>query len=1203
MANQTERIYRSSMMQAKLKSMSALSLLATALLCLAAGSAPAQTPPAKTFVHPGIWVSQAQLDYVKAQFAAKTDPYYHAITTAQGSVWGTLYGAQNSKTDVLNGTAYSDVNGVSVKIPLIIPAQTAGVTYGPNITFGNALPINVIEGQVVCGSGTRTTPGGSSPDEIRVGCDEELNAASVAYTQALLWAITGNVQYATSAMEVMDYYSGYILNEPIPGPVKTMTSAVPFQGYVFTTYTAASSSGPGDLDYSNPAYLEAANKVFSNAPLQATWASPQWMAAAEILHSYQQANPANAISWPGYSAFVNMLTTYYYAPWLAHDSFYDDHNGNWILTLLDTRMSYSVLTENPSIYNAAIAEWELAVPATYYSYAQDSQFKDLSGNPAPFTYPNGPSDTSTQSVGSGYGWNGQTIFNADTDGVGQEICRDAAHAQYSLSALTSTAETAFIQNDPELYTSQQARLASAMEFQSGIQIAAITATNINNINQAASAAVPTSKLTTFPNASLLCEGQNANSQYGYVPIVKGTMEKGHTALATRLGVPLPNTINYLENYLRPITDSSTWGTMVNPAKNGPNNQIANDRMGVFWETATNATDRADTPYPPYTAVTLPTAPANLAATAASGSVVNLSWTASTDSASTVTGYNIYRNHVYLATSAVPSYTDSNAGGATTYDYIVYAVDAAKNQSLASNSAFVTTPSIPGGNGPTEPSGLSATAATSTIVNLNWTPSTDSASTVTGYNIARNNVLIASSATPSYTDAGVVANTFYTYTVTATDAAGKASPASNFAVVTTPSLPTLTITADNQTVAQNGALPVLSYSVSPSVALSSNPTCLTTLAPSTTVGLYPIMCSGAAAGGYTVAYVTGVLTVTSGTPPPANFSLTVSPLSQTVTVGSGTTYTVTVSPLNGYTGNVSLSVTGLPSGTGSTFSPATVTGGSGSSTLTVTTSSSTPTGSNSLQFSGTDGTLTNNASATLVVNAATSTVTVTANNQTMAQGSPLPAFTFTASPNITFTTPPTCTPPSSVNSSSSAGSYTITCSGAVAPGYTLNYITGVLTIEPVITITAENQTITYGDSIPTPKSTKSPSISLTTNPVCSQSANSSSLPNGTTGYPITCTGAAKPGYAFIYVAGTLTINPLPVTIEARNQTMKLGASLPTFTPEIKPSSAAFTTPPTCTTTATSSSPVGTYPITCSGAVGAGETFTYIPAGGAVLTIKD
>src|SRR5262249_42258610 len=54
--------------------------------------------------------------------------------------------------------------------------------------------------------------------------------------------------------------------------------------------------------------------------------------------------------------------------------------------------------------------------------------------------------------------------------------------------------------------------------------------------------------------------------------------------------------------------------------------------------------------------------------------------------------------------------------------------------------------------------------------------------------------------------------------------------------------------------------------------------------------------------------TVVLVVNAVTP---DFSISATPASQTVTRGSSTTYTVTVGSLNGFTGTVALSATGLP----------------------------------------------------------------------------------------------------------------------------------------------------------------------------------------------------------------------------------------------------------------------------------------------------
>ncbi len=61
--------------------------------------------------------------------------------------------------------------------------------------------------------------------------------------------------------------------------------------------------------------------------------------------------------------------------------------------------------------------------------------------------------------------------------------------------------------------------------------------------------------------------------------------------------------------------------------------------------------------------------------------------------------------------------------------------------------------------------------------------------------------------------------------------------------------------------------------------------------------------------------------------------------------------------------------GLPSGATGTFSPATITGGTGSSTLTITTLASTPVSTSTLTITGTSGALTHTAPVSLIVAAA------------------------------------------------------------------------------------------------------------------------------------------------------------------------------------------------------------------------------------------
>ncbi|MGC2224033.1 MAG: fibronectin type III domain-containing protein [Methylocella sp.] len=74
--------------------------------------------------------------------------------------------------------------------------------------------------------------------------------------------------------------------------------------------------------------------------------------------------------------------------------------------------------------------------------------------------------------------------------------------------------------------------------------------------------------------------------------------------------------------------------------------------------------------------------------------------------------------------------------------------------------------------PTIPTNLSASPVSPTQINLTWTASTSVG--VTGYNIYRNGTLVGTSTTNAYSDTGLTPATYYTYTVSAYDAAGNVS---------------------------------------------------------------------------------------------------------------------------------------------------------------------------------------------------------------------------------------------------------------------------------------------------------------------------------------------------------------------------------------------------------------------------------------------
>ncbi|MFN8274860.1 MAG: GEVED domain-containing protein [Flavobacteriaceae bacterium] len=87
--------------------------------------------------------------------------------------------------------------------------------------------------------------------------------------------------------------------------------------------------------------------------------------------------------------------------------------------------------------------------------------------------------------------------------------------------------------------------------------------------------------------------------------------------------------------------------------------------------------------------TAPSAPTALAASGTTATTTNLAWTASTDNVG-VSGYDVYQNGVYKATSATNSYAVTGLTAATTYSFYVIAKDAAGNASTASNTVSVTT---------------------------------------------------------------------------------------------------------------------------------------------------------------------------------------------------------------------------------------------------------------------------------------------------------------------------------------------------------------------------------------------------------------------------------------------------------------------------------------------------------------------------------
>jgi uncharacterized membrane protein len=95
----------------------------------------------------------------------------------------------------------------------------------------------------------------------------------------------------------------------------------------------------------------------------------------------------------------------------------------------------------------------------------------------------------------------------------------------------------------------------------------------------------------------------------------------------------------------------------------------------------------------------------------------------------------------------------------------------------------------------------------------------------------------------------------------------------------------------------------------------------------------------------------------------DFTISVSPTSLNVTRGNTGNYTVTIGAVNGFTGTVSLSVSGLPSRVTASFNPASVSG-SGTSTLSVQPARNASKGAKTITITGIGNTVSHSTSATL-----------------------------------------------------------------------------------------------------------------------------------------------------------------------------------------------------------------------------------------------
>jgi hypothetical protein len=208
---------------------------------------------ASAFKHPGILVNRAQLEFVKAKVAVGAEPWKSAFEAAKASEWGSL-------------------------------------TYTPH-------PWKTCE----CGPYSR-------PD---LGCKDEQRDSIAAYTQALLWFITGNEAYAGNATNIINAWANTL-------------------------------SG---------------GHINANGPVQAAWCAEEFPRGAEIIR----------YTWSGWTPadiekFKTMLGVQY-LPSLTNGSC---ENGNKELSMSEALINIGVFNDDRAVFDQGVKMWRGRAPAYIY---------------------------------------------------------------------------------------------------------------------------------------------------------------------------------------------------------------------------------------------------------------------------------------------------------------------------------------------------------------------------------------------------------------------------------------------------------------------------------------------------------------------------------------------------------------------------------------------------------------------------------------------------------------------------------------------------------------------------------------------------------------------------------------------------------------------------------------------------------------------
>jgi len=221
--------------------------------------------------------------------------------------------------------------------------------------------------------------------------------------------------------------------------------------------------------------------------------------------------------------------------------------------------------------------------------------------------------------------------------------------------------------------------------------------------------------------------------------------------------------------------------------------------------------------PPVGDTTPPSTPTNLSTTVFSGTIINLSWTASTDNTA-VTGYKVFRNGTQVGTTATNSFSDTGLSAATTYTYTVSAFDAEGNtSSLSTSVSVITQSSLP------VISNLLGSNTTATSTTISWQTNTTTNGQVdygltTSYGL-QSAIVDNSPKTLSHTITltNLTPSTLYHFRARSIDALNQQTQTTNF-TFTTPGLPPVGDTTAPSVVLTT---PTIGQTISGNVTVTAN----------------------------------------------------------------------------------------------------------------------------------------------------------------------------------------------------------------------------------------------------------------------------------------------------------------------------------------------------------------------------------------------